>query len=162
MNDQEKADLKLIGPALTDTTPLPLLIFVTEILRIIPTLRLAAMHPKIHDGLKKRILTAFSQYNNAFIERHPDALERFNAGDLEPILNLNTQETLVVQTTFGDAWITISAIQLVCRHPELPEDIRKSITNTARQLQAAIIKKHPEVTAILERGWNEKYDVDIQ
>lgn len=58
------------------------------------------------------------------------------------------------------AWVLVSGLQLLCRHPEVSEQMKTIWTHTGRQLQEAIVTLHPEAEELIEMGWNTDFDVD--
>lgn len=52
----------------------------------------------------------------------------------------------------------IANVQLATRHPLNNGDSRRIAEQTARELQRVLSEKIPEVSAILEMGWNPDLD----
>lgn len=69
------------------------------------------------------------------------------------------KELLTFQTDSQSAWCALAGLQLAWRHPGLSPVLKTLIEHLARQLQQAIIDRHPEAEPILEAGWNTDWDV---
>ena len=67
---------------------------------------------------------------------------------------------LVVSITIRDAWLLVSGLQLAASHPAISGHMLQALTHIARQFQARIVDAHPEVGALLEKGWDRQYDVE--
>jgi hypothetical protein len=67
-----------------------------------------------------------------------------------------------IETTIDikQAWILVSGLQLLCRHPGVSQAMKDIWTHTGRQLQEAIVTLHPDAEELLEMGWNTDFDVD--
>lgn len=58
------------------------------------------------------------------------------------------------------AWVLVSGLQLLCRHPGVSPQMKDIWTHTGRQFQEAILVEHPEAEELMEMGWNTDFDVD--
>lgn len=67
-----------------------------------------------------------------------------------------------IETTIDikQAWVLVSGLQLLCRHPEVSQTMKDIWTHTGRQFQEAIVTLHPDTEELLEMGWNTVFDVD--
>jgi hypothetical protein len=73
---------------------------------------------------------------------------------------MSDKTPLPVTIDIMQAWLLISGLQLACRHPEMDDKMRKALTHTARQFQAAIVAVHPEADELINMGWDTSFDVD--
>lgn len=67
---------------------------------------------------------------------------------------------LTVTITIADAWFLVSALQMATRHPALSREMKKKITQGARQFEKAIAQRHPDAEEALVMGWDERFDVE--
>lgn len=65
---------------------------------------------------------------------------------------------LTVELKVQSAWVLLTALQLVARHPDLSSYLRDAVTNVGRQFQTAIGELHPETKVLMEQGWDSAYD----
>lgn len=71
---------------------------------------------------------------------------------------MRDETPLNLTITISNAWILVSALQLATRHPVMGQPLRQHLEHIARQLQAAIVERHPEAEALLEMGWQPEHD----
>ncbi len=67
---------------------------------------------------------------------------------------------LTVTIDIMQAWILVSGLQLLCRHPLVSQHMKDIWTHSGRQFQEAILEVHPDAEELMEMGWNEDFDVD--
>lgn len=68
-------------------------------------------------------------------------------------------EPLTVNIDIGTAWKIVAAVQLASRHPNItPEQILK-LRAATRAFEYAITTRHPEAAALLEQGWDPRFDM---
>ena len=67
---------------------------------------------------------------------------------------------LPVMIDIMQAWLLVSGLQLLIKHPDVSQQMKDVWEHTARQFQEAIVELHPEAKELIEMGWNTDYDVD--
>lgn len=72
---------------------------------------------------------------------------------------LSDETPLLLSIRIRDAWMILSCLQLTDRHPGISAATRRFVHQVGRQLQAAIVRVHPEADAIIEMGWDPEMDV---
>ena len=55
------------------------------------------------------------------------------------------------------AWMLMAGLQLLLRHPNLPESIRDTLAQVARLLQRDV-SRTPELARIAQAGWDPEND----
>ncbi len=73
---------------------------------------------------------------------------------------MSDDSPLTVKMDIMQAWMLVSGLQLLTRHPEVNQQLKDMWTHTARQFQEAILEQHPEAEELIEMGWNTDFDVD--
>lgn len=58
----------------------------------------------------------------------------------------------------SEAWYLMAALQLVLRHPALPESMRGFLDSLARNIEGRLCKGRPAMTEVARMGWNSEYD----
>jgi hypothetical protein len=68
----------------------------------------------------------------------------------------DTEPPINVFITRQDLWCLVSALQLVCRHPELTHSshLGRQLETLGRHLQTAV-PDTPELAQLLEAGWSQ-------
>lgn len=56
----------------------------------------------------------------------------------------------------------ISQIQLASKHPQNVGTARQTAVGFARAVQAQVVELWPEVSTLLEMGWNRDFDISDQ
>lgn len=71
-----------------------------------------------------------------------------------------TDETPVpVTISVANLWFLVSALQFTVRMAATGDAFKDRLKNIAKQFQGAIEDAHPQVTRILNMGWDSAYDV---
>lgn len=65
---------------------------------------------------------------------------------------------LPVTISTADAWFLVSGLQFTARMAPTGQAFKKRISDIAQQFQMAVEDRHPEVTRILNMGWDSTYD----
>lgn len=73
---------------------------------------------------------------------------------------MSDETPLVIEMDIRDAWMLLSGLQLLVRHPAVSQHTKDIWAHTARQIQEAIVTLHPEAQPLIEMGWNSDFDVD--
>lgn len=71
---------------------------------------------------------------------------------------MSDERPLQVTISIKEAWLLISALQLVCRHPGISTHMKDDFEHIARQFQDSIVEQHPVAQAVIEMGWDTRYD----
>jgi len=64
---------------------------------------------------------------------------------------------LLLEIPAEDAWLLFSCLQLVLRHPGLPDLTRSRMERVARSLECAVAVT-PALREMARRGWDPTYD----
>lgn len=72
---------------------------------------------------------------------------------------MSNEAPLAVSISIKEAWLLISGLQLITRHPEISKPLKAQLEHIARQFQAAITETHPEVAALIEMDRHVEHDV---
>jgi hypothetical protein len=73
---------------------------------------------------------------------------------------MKDQEPIQFIIHMMDAWVLVSQLQLVTRHPDISDAMRKFAEHTGHEIQKSIVAKYPEAEAVINLGWNTRFDVD--
>lgn len=73
---------------------------------------------------------------------------------------LKDDTPLTVTIDIMQAWILVSGLQLLCRHPGVSQQMKDIWTHSGRQFQEAIAEAHPDAEELMEMGRNTDFDVD--
>lgn len=65
---------------------------------------------------------------------------------------------LVVHINVKQAWLIVTWLQLVYRHPGISAPMKNEIRNVAEQFTNAVTISHPEAVSLLAMGWNTNFD----
>lgn len=66
---------------------------------------------------------------------------------------------LPVSISIADAWSLVSALQFTVRISQTGPQFKARLKDIAHQFQGAIEDAHPQVTRVLNMGWDSAYDV---
>lgn len=58
------------------------------------------------------------------------------------------------------AFMIISALQLAIQHPDMSEDLKKTLTGVGYTFQDSVVAVHPEAREAMSEGWNVSRDTD--
>jgi len=72
---------------------------------------------------------------------------------------MSDEQPLAIEISIKSAWLLLSGVQLVTRHPGLHSRTKEEFEHIGRQIQEAIRDVHPEADELMEMGWNPEYDV---
>lgn len=167
--DTEK-HLHTIAEALKRETPLAFEMAAMDAYMLTAMLNLGTRHPHISGATRligqrvgRRIERAVTAITNAppsyqLIEFADDDLE---AGRL--LAEAFTDAPAIqVACTFHEVFCTITLLQLILRHPDLPDRLAAGAEEIGRQFQTHLSQAAncPEIDALLETGWHPEFDVD--
>ena len=80
---------------------------------------------------------------------------------MEIIKKVMSDKTVVpIQIDISDAWLLLSALQLVYRHPELSQFMKDAIFAYGDKFAERIIENHPAAAPLIQMGWDVSYDVE--
>lgn len=68
---------------------------------------------------------------------------------------------LTMQMSVADAWMCVSTLQLATRHPYISRVQRDFFMKVARKFEAVIVQHHPAAKPLIDMGWDERFDVDV-
>jgi hypothetical protein len=74
---------------------------------------------------------------------------------------MSDNSPLPVMISIKEAWLLVSCLQLGTRHPHISPTQTSMFEQVGKQFQAAIVERHPEVSALINMGWDERFDVDV-
>jgi hypothetical protein len=160
------AQMKLVKAMMTNQTPGDVTMDVVDLWSLEAALQVAARHPGIHDATVGMFTSIGNKLKTAIIQRYPDAEQVIDADsyteDKEAIMGNILEDGARVQITLtiAEAWMTVSAVQLVLRHPDIHMKMRIQLEHIARQFHPVIAEVSVEAERLLEMGWHPEYDVE--
>lgn len=75
---------------------------------------------------------------------------------------VDDQTIIPFKTSPARAFALLSALQLATRHPEMGDDLKYMLVDMASYIQDALVELHPGVADVIEAGWHEEYDIDLE
>lgn len=118
-------------------------------------IRLAARHPLRPEWGKKADIAIAKKIEKPIRARHP-LPDVYGPKDLLPIME--DTEIVEVSLTMAELWQIMAAVHLATRHPEAHNEALRLAVMAARQIEGRIIEYHPDAWAMLQMGWDERYD----
>ncbi|MAU11150.1 MAG: hypothetical protein CL607_15125 [Anaerolineaceae bacterium] len=73
---------------------------------------------------------------------------------------MQDEDPIEVIISTQSAWLLVSGLQLVTRHPGISSHMKRAMEDIGRQFQDRLVESHPESAEIIEKGWHWEFDVD--
>lgn len=157
-------DFRTVRKLMLDETPIQFALDLPSGAILVAAILLIERHPALGDAFKQqaeRIRETIRQAIRAVDPAFADAIKEGyeDAFDERAMNYLSKTGALLVTLPVREVWLTLSIVQAVTRHPDLPDAMMGVVVGIGRQIQAYLAGIHPHANDLMDAGWDPDQDV---